>query len=321
MKKILIIQTAFIGDVILATPLLEALHAHYPEARIDMLVRKGNQTLFQGHPFLKTVFVWDKQSGKYKNLLLLLIAIRRQKYDLVINCQRFAASGFLTAFSGAISTSGFRKNPFSFFFKHKVNHTISNGLHECARNLELIKHLNIKGAIQPRLYPAPLKFETPKDYSCIAPASVWFTKQWPKNKWIELINLIPSEQIIYLTGGPGDQVLCEEIHNSTTHPQVINLAGSLNLLESAELMRGATMNYVNDSAPMHLCSSVNAPVTAIFCSTVPSFGFGPLSENSRIIETKEELSCRPCGLHGFKTCPKGHFQCAESIMTENVLSK
>jgi heptosyltransferase-2 len=100
----------------------------------------------------------------------------------------------------------------------------------------------------------------------------------------------------------------------------MNLAGSLSLLESAELMRGATMNYVNDSAPMHLCSSVNAPVTAIFCSTIPSFGFGPLSENSRIIETKEELPCRPCGLHGFKTCPKGHFLCAESIKPENVLS-
>jgi heptosyltransferase-2 len=84
LKKILIIQTAFIGDVILATPVLEALHAEFPEARIDMLVRKGNQTLFQGPPFLKTVFVWDKQLGKYKNLLLLLIAIRRQKYDLVI---------------------------------------------------------------------------------------------------------------------------------------------------------------------------------------------------------------------------------------------
>ena len=320
MKKILIIQTAFIGDVILATPLLEALHTQYPEARIDMLVRKGNQTLFQGHPFLKTVFVWDKQLGKYKNLMLLLIAIRRQKYDLVINCQRFAASGFLTAFSGAASTSGFRKNPFSVFFKHKVNHSISNGLHECARNLKLIEHLNITGNIQPRLYPAPLKFETPKIYSCIAPASVWFTKQWPKNKWIELINLIPSEQTIYLTGGPGDQALCEEILKSTAHPQVINLAGNLSLLESAELMRGASMNYVNDSAPMHLCSSVNAPVTAIFCSTVPSFGFGPLSENSRIIETKEELPCRPCGLHGFKACPKGHFQCAESIQPENVLS-
>jgi ADP-heptose:LPS heptosyltransferase len=320
LKKILIIQTAFIGDVILATPLLEALHAEFPEARIDMLVRKGNQTLFQGHPFLKTVFVWDKQLGKYKNLLLLLIAIRRQKYDLVINCQRFAASGFLTAFSGAISTSGFRKNPFSIFFKRKANHTISNGLHECARNLKLIEHLNITGKIQPRLYPAPLKFETPKHYCCIAPASVWFTKQWPKNKWIELINLIPSEQTIYLTGGPGDHALCEEILKSTAHPQVINLAGSLSLLESAELMRAATMNYVNDSAPMHLCSSVNAPVTAIFCSTVPSFGFGPLSENSHIIETKEELPCRPCGLHGFKACPKGHFQCAESIQPENVLS-
>jgi heptosyltransferase-2 len=238
----------------------------------------------------------------------------------VINCQRFAASGFLTAFSGASSTSGFRKNPFSLFFKHKVNHTVSNGLHECVRNLKLIEHLDIKGAIQPRLYPAPLKFETPKHYSCIAPASVWFTKQWPKNKWIELINLIPTDQTIYLTGGPGDYALCEEILKSAIHPQVINLAGSLSLLESAELMRGAKMNYVNDSAPMHLCSSVNAPVTAIFCSTVPSFGFGPLSENSRIIETNEKLPCRPCGLHGFKACPKGHFQCAESIQPENVLS-
>lgn len=320
MKKILIIQTAFIGDVILASPILEALHAQFPEARIDMLVRKGNQTLFQGHPFLKTVFVWDKQSGKYKNLLLLLLAIRRQNYDLVINCQRYAASGFLTAFSGASSTSGFRKNPFSLFFKRRINHSVSNGLHECARNLKLIEHLNIKGAIQPRLYPPPLKFETPKNYSCIAPASVWFTKQWPKNKWIELINRIPVEQTIYLTGGRGDHTLCEEILKSTTHHQVINLAGTLSLLESAELMRHAKMNYVNDSAPMHLCSSTNAPVTAIFCSTVPSFGFGPLSENSRIIETKENLSCRPCGLHGFGACPKGHFQCAESIMPENVLS-
>ena len=77
-------------------------------------------------------------------------------------------------------------------------------------------------------------------------------------------------------------------------------------------MESATRNYVNDSGPLHLASSVNAPVTAFFCSTTPNFGFGPLSENSAIVEV-ENLDCRPCGLHGHKTCPKGHFECAEKM--------
>ena len=78
-------------------------------------------------------------------------------------------------------------------------------------------------------------------------------------------------------------------------------------------------NYVNDSAPMHMASAMNASTTAIFCSTVPGFGFGPLSGNARIVETEEDLDCRPCGLHGFKKCPKEHFNCAYSIKTEQLL--
>jgi heptosyltransferase-2 len=79
------------------------------------------------------------------------------------------------------------------------------------------------------------------------------------------------------------------------------------------------MNYVNDSAPMHLCSAMNAPVTAVYCSTVPQFGFGPLSGNSNIVEVSEKLSCRPCGLHGFKKCPENHFKCALNITTSQLL--
>ncbi|WP_239512993.1 glycosyltransferase family 9 protein, partial [Klebsiella aerogenes] len=63
-------------------------------------------------------------------------------------------------------------------------------------------------------------------------------------------------------------------------------------------MKDAIMNYVNDSAPMHFCSAVNAPVDAIYCSTIPAFGYGPLSDKSYIIETKQPLACKPCGLHG-----------------------
>jgi heptosyltransferase-2 len=58
---------------------------------------------------------------------------------------------------------------------------------------------------------------------------------------------------------------------------------------------------------------MNAPVTAFFCSTVPEFGFGPLSDDAKIIQIQEKLECRPCGLHGHAACPKGHFKCGSEI--------
>ena len=100
---------------------------------------------------------------------------------------------------------------------------------------------------------------------------------------------------------------------SAFQDNVSNLAGELSYLESCALMKGAKMNYVNDSGPLHMASAVNAPVTTFFCSTVPSFGFGPLSDQSTIIEVSEQLPCRPCGLHGHKSCPKKHFKCGNDI--------
>ena len=89
-------------------------------------------------------------------------------------------------------------------------------------------------------------------------------------------------------------------------------------MESAALMKDAVMNFVNDSAPMHLASAVNAPLCTIYCSTVPGFGFGPLSDISEVIEVDEELNCRPCGLHGHRSCPEGHFKCALEISNEKI---
>ena len=84
-------------------------------------------------------------------------------------------------------------------------------------------------------------------------------------------------------------------------------------------MQGARMNYVNDSAPMHLCSAMNAPTTAVFCSTVPAFGFGPLADHSRIAEIRGVLECRPCNLHGRPACPLGHFRCAHDILINDIV--
>ena len=317
-KKFLIIQTAFIGDAILASALLEKLNVFFPNSEIDFLVRKGNDSLFKEHPFIKKLYVWDKKQGKYKDLYRILKEVRHQKYDYLINLQRFATTGIFTAFSKAKEKIGFKKNPFSFLFSQSYNHQINNSKHEVERNQLLIEKLTDNVALKPKIYPLVSDFEKVKEYIkndfiCISPASVWFTKQFPIKKWIEYIDSLAQNFNIYLLGGIDDKNICEEIIKSTKNKRVINLAGKLNLLQSAALMKDAKMNFTNDSAPLHLASAMNANVTSVFCSTIPEFGFGPLSDNKKTVEIKENLSCRPCGLHGKKECPEKHFNCAMKI--------
>lgn len=323
--KFLVIQTAFIGDAILATSVLEKLHQHFPLADIDFIVRKGNDALFRGHSFIHHLYVWDKKGGKYRNLYLILKQVRKQHYDYVVNLQRFATTGLFTAFSGAKEKIGFRKNPFSLFFNKRISHEIGDGSHEIERNQLLIEHLTDIDFLMPRLYPSEEDFGNVSRYKTgtyitISPASVWFTKQFPKEKWIEYLNFLNKFILVYLLGGPDDKALCEEIRSRTTHPNIEILAGRLSFLESAALMKDAAMNFANDSAPLHIASSMNAPVTAIFCSTVPDFGFGPLSANSTIVATQKKLDCRPCGLHGKKECPLEHFKCAKTIDIKQLKS-
>jgi len=329
MKRILIIQTAFLGDVILSTALAETLHHAYPDAEIHMLVKKENALIFEDHPFLKNIITLDKKQNKFHEIRRLLKIIRAHKFDAVINIQRFFSSGFLTAFSGAPIRSGFRKNPLSLFFSHKTDHNIGT-LHEIHRNLGLISFSGIHKSLMPKLYisdsvkkKVSIYQETP--YICIAPASVWFTKQYPMNLWAHFLETLPNELKVYLLGTSQDAILCDEIVSKTNHENSINLCGKTSISETAALMKDALMNYVNDSGPLHITSAVNAPVTAIFCSTVPSFGFGPLSSDAIIAETIEEMDCRPCGLHGLKKCPQGHFKCATSInislLTNRTLEK
>jgi len=317
-KNILVIQTAFIGDAILASSVIEKLHHFFPQAQLSILVRKGNESLYKNHPFLKEVLFWDKQNNKKKNLFQLLFQIRKNKYDCIINCHRYASSGFLTAFSGAKHKAGYKQNPFSFLFDVTVKHQLTSGLHEVERYNQLIEDFTDKDIFKPKLYPSPDDFKavetlSQKNYVCMSPASVWFTKQLPVEKWNELIQTIATDTSIYLLGGPSDVALCETILSQSNNERVINLAGKINLLQTFALMLKAKMNYVNDSAPLHLASAGNAPVTAFFLSTIPMFGFGPLSDNAQIKEVRT-LKCRPCGDHGFKACPLGHFKCGKEMV-------
>jgi len=323
--KILIIQTAFKGDVILATALVEKLAESDQVKTIDFLVRKGNEDLLSNNPHLNKVWVLDKKQNKYRNVFRLIRKFRHEKYDLVVNIQRYFTTGMITAFSGAKVKVGFNKNPWAWTFNRKIKHKIETEIHEIDRNQSLISFITDNKAKKPKLYPGQQEKEKVKNFInekfiTISPSSVWFTKRYPKEKWIQAMDLFDEGINIYLLGGPDDFDDCEELKINSKHPKVVNLAGELNMIESAALMKYGVMNYVNDSAPMHVASSVNAPTTAIYCSTIPEFGYGPLSDTSRILEVQEKLACRPCGLHGHMACPQKHFKCSEIDPSEIVKS-
>lgn len=327
MGRYLIIQTAFIGDVVLATALIEKIHRHNPNTSIDFLLRKGNEQLLHGHPLLNEVLIWNKKKGKYSHLLSLLKIIRSKRYDKVINVQRYMATGILTAFSGAKEKIGFSSNPLSFLFDKKIKHDLTAipVRHEVERNNDLIEHFTDNTFTMPKLYPTKEDFAAilhliKPPYITVSPSSVWPTKKMPMDKWVTFVKKVKSPYNIYLLGGKENIEECESLKNQINQSNIIVLAGQLTMLQSAALMQKAEWNYTHDSAPLHFCSAVNAPVAAIFCSTDPSLGYTPLADQSVIILSKESLPCRPCGTHGKKSCPLHHFKCGNDIDTEQLYS-
>ncbi|TAF64191.1 MAG: glycosyltransferase family 9 protein [Cytophagales bacterium] len=325
-KKILLIQTAFLGDVILATILIEKCKAFFPEAQIDFLVRDGNQSILEEHPHLSNVWVWNKKNAKLKEITRIISLIRAQKYDFVLNAQRFFTTGLFTYFSNAHTTVGFDKNPLSFLFHKKVAYKRAANIHEVERNFALVASITDEQPAAICLYPTEKHYQNIRPlqtnpYICIAPTSVWNTKQFPEQQWLQLVDLLTENFTIYLIGSKSDASFCQQIREKAKQPQKVeNMAGKLHLLEVAALMEKAAMNYANDSAPTHIASAMKAPITTIFCSTIPAFGYSPLGEKAKIVETTKTLDCRPCGVHGQKGCPKGHFDCAYTITMEQLLA-
>lgn len=334
-KKILIIQTAFIGDTILASQFARAVKNEYPNSEIHFFLRKGNESVIQGLSSIHKVWVWDKQGGKTKNLLKLIWNLRKIKFDMVFNLHRHFNSGLVSVFMNSPFKVGFQQNPLSIFYTHKVNHqipheTVTGVWHEVQRNLQLLEQASpgFKIVDNSKIYKPELPIQEKNlkkieayavgNYFVIAPASVWFTKAWSEQKYRELTVELSKQGKIYFIGAPSDKELCDRIRKDIPHTE--NLCGPLNLIDSAALMKNAKRVFVNDSAPLHLASCVNAKTTAIFCSTVQEFGYTPLADDSVVVDVGNSLSCRPCGLHGYKSCPLTHFGCSENISIQSVLS-
>lgn len=328
-KRILIVQTAFLGDVILSTPLIRALRELFPDSFISFLLIPETESVLNNNPYLDQVLVYDKRKNRgVGGFLNILGETKSHRFDLAVIPHRSLRSALLVYLAGVPQRIGFDSSAGSFLFTRKVAY--QPDIHEVGRNLSLISEFGLSSIDRsPELFPSPndlsyVRAQLVKsgigeedEIVAAAPGSVWATKRWLPERFAEVSDLLmrKSGMKVVLLGSEDDRVLCQEIADRMREKAAV-LAGKLSVLQTAALVSFCRVVLSNDSAPVHIASAMKKPVVAIFGSTVPEFGFAPYGVDHVIAQKR--LDCRPCGTHGKTRCPKDHFKCMKEITTSQV---
>ena len=314
----LVIQTSFLGDTVLTTPLIARLAEHGP---VDVLVTPASARLLANHPAIRETIVYDKR-GRDRSVAgfaRMARALRARRYASVYLAQGSARSGALALAARIPRRVGFESSAGRAFYTVRVPAPI--GMHHAEKLFTLGSAGGARpysrDDLRPRLFPGDEERQAVdallasgagdgRPLVAIAPGSVWATKRWPH--YPALARALGARARIVVVGGHDDAPLAREILAATGDAGAVDATGRLTLLASAELIGRARVIVSNDSAPLHLASAVGTPTVAIFGPTVPAFGFGPLAGRSAIVED-DMLACRPCDRHGPRRCPLGHWKC------------
>ncbi|TGL64043.1 glycosyltransferase family 9 protein [Leptospira sarikeiensis] len=319
-ENILVIQTAFLGDLILTTPLFREIKKKYPGSKMTVIVNKGTDSVLEGNPWIDEIIPLDKKQIKSSifGFWNFCKELRKRNFTLCISPHFSFRSSIMAFLSGAPKRIGYKTAGFSFLLNERKSRLL-RGPHEVDKLLSLLYSEEERKNIskQPELFwkegsVTGIRAEMKKyglekgNYILVSPSSVWETKRLPAEKFRTV-----SKQLfektglkIVLTGGKGDLQLCEEVGEGFG----INLSGKTSLPEMSYLMSGAALLVTNDSSPIHFASAFDVPTLAAFGATIPAFGYTPLASKTFISEVNG-LDCRPCGIHGGRVCPKKHFRC------------
>ncbi|MCX7905081.1 MAG: lipopolysaccharide heptosyltransferase II [Elusimicrobiales bacterium] len=317
-KKIIIFQTAFIGDLLLTLPLIKKIKDKYPNSFIALVVRKENLKVAQTIEEINKVFIDDKSSNKIKSFINLIKNIKKEYFDISIMPHRSFRTALISYFSHIPQRIGFDIFPASLLYNIKI--PFKWNMHDLERNMMLIKDLVFETDIDFPNFSLNINEETnfSKPIIIINPSSIWTTKRWPDFKFAKLIKMINDRYFIkpILIGSEREKKQISSIEKFTSSNSFINLCGKTDLKELIYLIKNSDLLISNDSGPMHIAVACKTPVIAIFGPTTKELGFFPYSKNSIVIE--EELNCRPCRLHGSDKCPHKHFLCMKLIRVEKV---
>ena len=332
-NKILVIQTAFLGDVVLTTPLLQVLRDRFPSAYLAVLVIPATKEILSGHSLLDDVLVYDKKGRDrgLKGLISIIRSIRGKGFDTCLLPHRSFRSALIAFLAGIRHRIGFLQSPGSLLYSRRVRR--NNTVHEVRRNLELLRPLGIdssneNGKLWTSSSPGDLDWADKvlnengvyegERVIAVAPGSVWATKRWiPKGYSAVIDALIRKHGVkVILLGSRADIPVVDEVVR-TCGEDPINLSGKTTLRQLGALLKRCDVLITNDNGAMHVGVAQDIPVVAIFGSTTLSLGYGPYTERSTVVE--QPLECRPCGKHGYSKCPLGHFNCMIQISPDDVI--
>lgn len=346
-RRIAVWNTAFLGDAVLTLPLLRVLRAAWPQAGLDFYVRGGLAPLFEAQPEIDRVYAYDKR-GTARGLggfWLLGREVAARGYDLWIDAHLSPRSSLMARLSGAPRRVGYAEASLAWWlFTDQVGRRFAER-QEIERLLGLLEPLDIPRAVLddetlrwPELIVPPearagaerlLASLPPGPVLGVHPGSVWPTKRWTPEGFAFVLRRAleagacavllasPDEcgtarEVLRLAEGMGDgRPLARAAEGPGGTTRLLDLAGKTSLPVLAAVLGRLQCYLTNDSGPMHLAWAQRTPVTALFGPTVRSLGFAPRGAASTVLEADE--ACRPCGLHGHKHCPRGHFRCMRAL--------
>jgi heptosyltransferase-2 len=329
----LVIQTSFLGDLVLTTPLLAELATRGP---VDVVVTPGGAPLLAHHPAVRDVIIFDKRGAhaglpglwRFGRGLRTRADGSARTIDAAYLAQGSLRSAALARITGARAVVGFDSSGGRALYTERVHYDRTQHHAERLWRLAVGNSEPVPDAerIRPRLYPGEderavvddLLRQAPwgdRPFLALAPGSIWGTKRWPA--FPGLAAALRDRYRLVVIGGKDDAPLAAEIVRAAGAEHVLDTTGRLTLLASAELIRRCAALVTNDSAPQHLASAVGTPTLTIFGPTVPAFGFGPLAPRHASAGVAS-LDCRPCHGHGPKVCPRGHFRCMRDLPISDI---
>ncbi len=331
MKRILVIKLRYLGDVLLATPVLRALRERYPEAHLAMAVNRGTEDIVKRNPDLNEVLVVER--GGLGTQFRFLGEIRRRKFDCVIDLTDGDRAAILARLSGAPVRIGLNEeHRWRGLLYTAVARPESSVAHRIERDLETVRSLGLEpkaslpvlrtsdqddqdaARLLDEIAGEPLSKGT-RSLIMFQPGARYWFKAWPVERFADLANrLTEREDSRVLIGGHAqEQTLADQIAARTRSKPVV-LVGRTTVLQYAAILKRCALFVGNDNGPMHMAAALGVPVVALFGPSNPA-EWGPRGARTEVLY--KGLDCRRC-FH--PTCTRGEESCMKQINLEEVFA-
>ncbi len=332
-RTILVLRFSSIGDIILTTPVLRAMRARWPEARITFVTRARFAGLLKGNPAVDEIEILAEPGG-YAEQDRLAARLERRRWDLLSDLHNSLRSRILRRRVPAGVVTVYRKPLFrrSLLIYGRVDLYGPNPASVPERYAEALSGLGVRLDGGPcELHPSgedfeffsgklPPRWRDERPFLALAPGAAWPVKRWPPERFAEAAAALCAAHGLraLVLGGEQEREICGRVCRALGPELSLNLAGELPILASAAALSRARLLIANDTGLMHAATAVGAPVAAIFGPTTRHFGYFPYRAASRVAETP--LYCRPCTHNGRARCPLGHFRCMRDIKPRQVIA-